>query len=134
LARVLAHRRRIEAHAEAAAVEGNREERRLDRLPRALAIRQTNVGQTAGRREMRIVVEILGTAYRREGQADALEQARKLVGAVRLEPLAEVAQQRRPRLHALVVRREGRIGLEIVEAERVAERGPLRIAHDRQED
>ena len=55
----------------------DRKQRRLHRLPGLVAVGQAHVGEAAGRREVRVVVQVLGPADRRERQADALRTARR---------------------------------------------------------
>ena len=57
--------------------------------PGLVAVGQADVGEAAGRVEVRIVVEVLGLADRRERQPDLLEQRGELVGAAVGQPLAQ---------------------------------------------
>jgi len=57
----------------------DRKQRGPDRLAGLVAVGEPNLGQASGRYEVGIVVEVFGLADRRKGEADLLEQRRKLL-------------------------------------------------------
>jgi hypothetical protein len=83
---------------------------------------------------MRVVVEILRLADRRERQACALHDVGELVGAPVGKPLAQLREQLRSQHDALVVGGVRRVRLEIGEAQHIAERHPLRVADGGEEN
>jgi hypothetical protein len=122
LARVLAQRRRMQAHAQALAAERDREQRRLAPSAGALAVGQADVRQAAGGQQVR-------SSYRSSGRGSARTagraprrsrpvRRRRTVG----QAFAQVASSvGRRRTRSLLVA-QGRVGLQVGEAQRVAER------------